>query len=114
MRRLLILLLLLPACEVEIPDPPTVRPMVPANLAVLTLARGSDEITPVVFPHAEHAVRVHAENPKSCGLCHHPASWRKHPQWGPEERTASDPPLRCRECHNPDESEVEEGDPPDL
>jgi len=73
---------------------------IPRILGELVLARDSDEITPVIFPHARHQDLELGGRRLGCVGCHHTLSDR------PES-----PPAACGTCHPHD---AEEGQPPDI
>jgi len=111
MRCALPLVLLLAACSMEVPEDPQ-GPAVPRNLENLNLAPDSQEIGPVVFPHADHAERAFETDPLSCDPCHHDT--RSRSSHHAFILSPDSPPQPCRVCHNPEETEVAKGDPSDL
>jgi hypothetical protein len=104
-RAIAILILTLPAaigCSSEAGKPaaPQAGARLPAVLADLLLARDSDEITPVEFPHARHLDPKFAGRALDCADCHHPLG-----------ELPGSIPTACGSCHPP---EAEEGKPPDI
>jgi hypothetical protein len=81
-------------------DAPKSAARIPTVLADLELARDSDEITPVDFPHARHQDPAFAGRALDCADCHH--TLRDVP---------GSIPAACGTCHP---HEGEEGKPPDI
>lgn len=100
--RNLLALLLAAGCSPETGAPGTAGggARVPAVLADLVLARDSDEITPVRFPHARHLDPGFAGRALDCADCHHTL-----------EDLPGSIPAACGTCHP---HEAEEGKPPDI
>ena len=66
------------SCDAREPAPSHAG-KVPPVLSELLLARDSDEIPPIVFPHGEHQHLEFQGKPIDCAYCHHTlaeAGWR--------------------------------------
>jgi hypothetical protein len=88
-------------CSSEAGDAsPEGRARIPSVLAELLLARDSDEITPVVFPHAQHQDPTVTGRELDCAFCHHTLT-----------DLPDQPPAACGTCHP---HRAEEGTAPDI